>query len=285
MPKATWNLQGGVAAITGAGSGIGAALAVELARRGMQVALADRTAPGLEATAETARKTGTKVSTYIFDVTDRAVAAAWPQAVVAQHGRVTVLVNNAGIAVGGTFDQVDAADFDQLMEINFAAPVRLTRAFLPLLSREPAAQIVNVSSILGIVATPGQTAYCSSKFALRGFSESLRHELTAAGSPVGITLVHPGGVRTAIASSAKVPRGADAAQLEQQQRAWKQMLSMAPEQAARIIADAIAQRAPRVLVGEDAKQAAFLQRVMPVDYWKVMARGIARRLERSSQAT
>jgi len=285
MAKEAWSLKNGVAAITGAGSGIGAALAVELARRGMHLALADRNSPGLEATAANARKAGTKVSTHIFDVTDRAMSAAWPQAVVAQHGRVTVLVNNAGIAVGGTFDQVDAADFDQLMEINFAAPVRLTRAFLPLLGREQAAQIVNVSSILGIVATPGQTAYCASKFALRGFSESLRQELTAAESPVGVTLVHPGGVRTAIASSAKVPRGADPAQLEQQQRAWKQMLSMPPEQAARIIADGIAQRTPRVLVGEDAKQAAFLQRVMPVDYWKVMARGIARRIERLAQTS
>ncbi|MFL6693551.1 MAG: SDR family NAD(P)-dependent oxidoreductase [Ramlibacter sp.] len=278
MAKEAWSLKSGVAAITGAGSGIGAALAVELGRRGMHLALADRNSPGLEATAENARKAGAKVSTHVFDVTDRAVVAAWPQAVVAQHGRVTVLVNNAGIAVGGTFEQVDAADFDQLMEINFAAPVRLTRAFLPFLAREPAAQVVNVSSIFGIIAPPGQTAYCASKFALRGFSESLRHELAMAGSPVGVTIVHPGGVRTAIASSAKIPRGATAEQIAQQQEAWKHMLVLAPEQAARTIADAIAQRAPRVLVGKDAEQAAFLQRVMPVGYWKVAAQGIARRM-------
>lgn len=278
MPKDAWSLKDGVAAITGAGSGIGAALAVELARRGMHLALADRNSAGLEATAEKARKAGTKVSTHVFDVTDRAVVAAWPQAVLAEHGRVTVLVNNAGVAVGGTFQQVDAADFDTLMEINFAAPVRLTRAFLPVLAREPAAQIVNVSSVFGIIAPPGQTAYCASKFALRGFSESLRHELAMAGSPVGVTIVHPGGVRTAIASTAKIPRGATAEQIAQQEAAWKQMLVLPPEEAARTIANAIAQRAPRVLVGKDAEQAAFLQRVMPVGYWKVAAQGIARRI-------
>jgi short-subunit dehydrogenase len=282
MPKEAWNLKNAVAAITGAGSGIGAALAVELARRGMHLALADRNSAGVEATAERARQAGTTVSTHVFDVTDRAMVAAWPQAVLAQHGRVTVLVNNAGIALGGTFDQVDGADFDNLMETNFAGPVRLTRAFLPVLAREAAAQVVNVSSIFGIIAPPGQTAYCASKFALRGFSESLRHELEMANSPVGVTLVHPGGVRTAIASTAKIPRGATPAQIAQQQEAWKQMLVLAPEEAARTIAQAIAQRAPRVLVGKDAEQAAFLQRIMPVGYWKVAAQGIARRMGRKA---
>ena len=277
MSTAPWILRNGVAAITGAGSGIGAALAVELARRGMHLALADRNATSLEATAERARAAGTNVSTQAFDVTDRAVVAAWPQAVLARHGRVTLLVNNAGIAVGGTFEQVDATDFDVLMEVNFAAPVRLTRAFLPLLAREPSALIVNMSSVLGIVATPGQTAYCASKFALRGFSESLRLELAEAGSPVGVTLVHPGGVRTGIASSAKIPRNASPEQVARHLEAWKKMLSMPPERAARTIADGIARREPRVLVGDDAKQAVFLQRLMPVGYWKLMAQGIARR--------
>lgn len=278
MARAAWSLKGGVAAITGAGSGIGAALAVELAARGMHLALADRHTSALEATAQQARQAGTTVSTHAFDVTDRAMSAAWPQAVLAQHGHVTVLVNNAGIAVSGTFEQVDPSDFDLLMDINFGAPVRLTRAFLPLLAKEPAAQIVNMSSVLGIVATPGQTAYCASKFALRGFSESLRHELEAAGSPVQVTLVHPGGVRTAIASSARVPRDATAGQLALYEKRWKAMLVMPPAQAARIIADGIERREPRVLVGDDARQAVFLQRLMPIGYWKVMAQGIARRL-------
>ncbi|MBK0392372.1 SDR family NAD(P)-dependent oxidoreductase [Ramlibacter algicola] len=277
---ADW-LTGGVAAITGAGSGIGAALAQDLARRGMHLALADRNAQGLEATAASARSAGVMVTTHAFDVTDRAACGAWPQQVLDAHGKVTVLANNAGVAVGGTFQQVAADDFEWLLDINFHAPVRLTRAFLPLLARERAAQVVNVSSIFGIIAPPGQTAYSSAKFALRGFSESLRHELERDGSPVRVTVVHPGGVRTAIASSAKVPAGATQEELAQHQKAWKAVLKMAPEDAARTIGDAIARRAPRVLVGKDAKQAAFLQRLAPVTYWKYIGAKLAREIERS----
>src|SRR5918993_1406636 len=124
-----------------------------------------------------------------MDVADRAAVAALPAAVLAAHGRVDLLVNNAGVALGGTFEQVSEADFDWLMAINFDAVVRLTRAFLPLLRASDDARIVNVSSIYGIVAPPGQTAYSASKFALRGFSTALRYEL--AGTPVGVTIVHP----------------------------------------------------------------------------------------------
>jgi short-subunit dehydrogenase len=185
------------------------------------------------------------------------------------------------VAVGGTFQQVASDDFEWLLDINFHAPVRLTRAFLPLLARERAAQVVNVSSIFGIIAPPGQTAYSAAKFALRGFSESLRHELEREGSPVRVTVVHPGGVRTAIASSAKVPAGVTQEELAQHERAWKAVLKMAPEDAARTIGDAVARRAPRVLVGKDAKQAAFLQRLAPVTYWKYIGAKLAREIERS----
>ena len=171
----SWTLRGGVAVITGAGSGIGAALANELARRGMHLALVDLNAAGLEATAAQSRAAGVTVSTHAMDVADHAAVAALPAAVLDKHGRVSALVNNAGVALGGLFDQVDAEDFDWLMAINFGATVRLTRAFLPVLARESAAQLVNVSSIFGIIAPPGQTAYSASKFAVRGFSESLRH--------------------------------------------------------------------------------------------------------------
>lgn len=267
---------GGVAAITGAGSGIGAALAAELARRGMHLALADRDPGGLEATAAAARACGATVTTHAFDVTDRAACEAWPAAVLAAHGRVNVLVNNAGVALGGTFQQVAAADFEWLMDVNFHAPVRLTRGFLPLLARERAAQVVNVSSIFGIVAPPGHAAYCASKFALRGFSESLRHELEAARSPVGVTVVHPGGVRTAIASSARIPTGLTPEELARHEKAWKAVLKLPPTDAARTIADAIARRVPRVLVGRDAKQAALVQRLSPVRYWSLIGPKLAR---------
>jgi short-subunit dehydrogenase len=275
-----WTLRGGVAVLTGAASGIGAALAANLARRGMHLALVDLNPVGLEATAVQARSAGVTVSTHVLDVADRAAVAALPGAVLATHGRVTTLVNNAGVALGGLFEQVSADDFDWLMEINFGATVRLTRAFLPVLGRERAAQLVNVSSIFGIIAPPGQTAYAASKFAVRGFSEALRHELEMSGSPVGVTLVHPGGVRTAISENARLAKELDATQVQRERANWRRLLALEPAIAAEIIASGIERRTPRVLVGRDAKGAAMLQRLFPVGYWKHVARDIARRLKR-----
>jgi len=277
-----WALRGGVAVITGAASGIGAALAVNLARRGMHVALVDLNAAGLEATAAQARAAGVTASTHTMDVADHAAVAALPAAVLAQHGRVTALVNNAGVGTGGLFEQLDAEDFDWVMNINFGATVRLTRAFLPVLAREDAAQLVNVSSIFGIIAPPGQTAYAASKFAVRGFSESLRHELETSGSPVGVTLVHPGGVRTSISENARLAKGLDPAEVERERANWRSLLALGPEAAAETIAVAIERRDARVLVGKDAKAAAIVQRLFPVTYWKHVARDIARRIKRQS---
>ena len=275
-----WTLRGGVAVLTGAASGIGAALAANLARRGMHLALVDLNAAGLEATAAQARAADVTVSTHVLDVADHAAVAALPAAVLAAHGRVTALVNNAGVALGGLFQQVSAEDFDWLMAINFGATVRLTRAFLPALGRERAAQLVNVSSIFGIIAPPGQTAYAASKFAVRGFSESLRHELQMSGSPIGVTLVHPGGVRTAISENARLAQGLDAAQVQSERAYWRSLLVLDPATAAEVIATGIERRAPRVLVGSDAKGAAIVQRLFPVTYWKHVARDIARRVKR-----
>lgn len=276
-----WNLRDGVAVITGAASGIGAALAHSLARRGMHLALVDLNATGLEATAAAVRESGTRVSTHVLDVADAEAVAALPAAVLALHGRVTVLVNNAGVALGGLFEQVAAQDFDWLMNINFGATVRLTRAFLPELARQEAAQLVNVSSIFGIIAPPGQTAYSASKFAVRGFSESLRHELQTTGSPVGVTIVHPGGVRTAIADNARLAKSLDAADVARERANWRGLLALSPESAAECIARGIERRTPRVIVGNDAKGAALLQRLFPVSYWKHAARDIARRVKKA----
>ena len=279
MALKPWTLRGGVVVLTGAASGIGAALAANLARRGMHLALVDLNPAGLEATAAQARAAGVTVSTHVLDVADAAVAAL-PAEVLARHGRVTALVNNAGVALGGMFEQVAAEDFDWLMDINFGATVRLTRAFLPVLAREDAAQLVNVSSIFGIIAPPGQTAYAASKFAVRGFSESLRHELEMSGSPVGVTVVHPGGVRTAISENARLAKGLDSAEVARERANWRSLLALDPARAAEIIAEAIERRAPRVLVGNDAKGAALVQRLFPVTYWKHVARDIARRIKR-----
>jgi NAD(P)-dependent dehydrogenase (short-subunit alcohol dehydrogenase family) len=171
------NVKDRVAVTTGAGSGIGRAIALSLAQRGCHLALADVNPAGLAETAEMAAKHGVRVSQHVLDVASREAVAALPAAVHATHGRVDLLVNNAGVALGGTFEQVSEADFDWLMEINFHGLVRMTRAFLPLLHKSDDARIVNISSLFGLVSLPLQSAYCASKFAVRGFSNSLRIEL------------------------------------------------------------------------------------------------------------
>lgn len=280
MPTAArLNLHNGLAVLTGAGGGIGAALALQLADRGCHLALADIHAEGLQSIAEQARAKGVNVSTHVLDLALPASAAELLAAVQARQGRATLLINNAGVALGGTFEQLEAADFDWLMSINFGAVVRLTRAFLPLLNAAPAAQIVNISSLFGIIAPAGQTAYCASKFAVRGFSESLRHELVAADSSVRVTVVHPGGVRTGIAQHARLPAGANPAEVAAQQALARRLLVLPPEAAAARILQAIEAREARVLVGRDAVQGAWLQRLFPVRYWQLMAPALARAMK------
>ncbi len=276
---ATFPLRGGVAVVTGAASGIGAALAGTLAGRGCNLALADVNAAGLRETAARARSRGVHVSEHRLDVADADAVAAFPDAVLAEHGRVSVLVNNAGVALGGRFEQVSPEDFEWLFSINFWGVVRMTRAFLPLLRREGAAQIVNLSSIFGIVAPPGQVAYAASKFAVRGFSEALRHELED--SPIGVTVVHPGGVRTAVATSAR-HGGMTDAEVAEAAKAAEKLLRLPPEAAAERITRGIERREKRVLVGRDAQQLALVQRLFPVGYWPVVARSIDRRMRRGA---
>ena len=268
-------LDGRTAVLTGAASGIGRALAHRLASAGCHLALVDRDAEGV---ARTAREvaTGTsgdtlRVSAHCLDLVDHEGIRRLPEAVLAAHPAVHLLVNNAGIAVGGTFEQVDEADFDRLMAVNFGAVVRMTRAFLPVLRASgDAARIVNLSSVFGLIAPPGQTAYAASKFAVRGFSQALAHELL--GSRIGVTVVHPGGVATNIASSAKVPAGADPAQVEAARRQMASMLRMSPDDAAATIVRAIGRDRARVIVGRDARFASIVERLMPVAYWSVLAR-------------
>jgi short-subunit dehydrogenase len=263
-------LQGGVGVITGAASGIGAALAVDLAGRGMALALADRNAAGLAASAAAARAKGVKVSEHVLDVQDAEALAALPEAVLAEHGRVTLLVNNAGVALIGDFEQVSMDDFAWVMDINFWAPVKLTRAFLYALHREDAAHIVNISSIFGIVAPPGNAAYCASKFAVRGFSESLRHELL--GSNITLTVVHPGGIRTSIADNARLSQSVDPVEAKEKTAEFNKLLKTSPEEAAEVIVKAILKRQGRALIGGDARMLDRIQRLFPMTYWKKILR-------------
>jgi NAD(P)-dependent dehydrogenase (short-subunit alcohol dehydrogenase family) len=201
-----------------------------------------------------------------------------PQATLDAHGRVDLLVNNAGVAIGGTFEQVDESDFDWLMQVNFHAVVRLTRAFLPHLKASDQARIVNVSSLFGLIAPPGQTAYCAAKFAVRGFSESLRRELEEAGSTVGVTVVHPGGVKTDIARNARPPRhvtNEEASLIAAERDRFQKFLRMSPAQAGDIIVAAIEKDRPRVLVGSDARIGSVLERLLPTGYWNILKRSMA----------
>ncbi len=262
-------LQGGVAVVTGAASGIGAALSVALAARGCHLALVDRDPAGLAATA--ANCAGVTVSTHVLDIADRDAIAALPDAVLTVHGKVTILVNNAGVALGGQFSQISLDDVAWVMDINFWGVVRTTHAFLPVLRAQPVAQIVNLSSIFGIIAPAGQTAYSASKFAVRGFSEALRAELATTG--IGVTIVHPGGVATAIARSARRGQGVQVSPDEEaaMQDRMKRFLKMPPPEAGAIILAAIEHRQKRVLVGRDAKMMALIQWLFPVGYHRVLA--------------
>ncbi|MEX5746067.1 SDR family NAD(P)-dependent oxidoreductase [Massilia sp. X63] len=257
-----------VAVVTGAGGGIGRATALALARRGCHLALADIDAAAAARCAQAARQLGVRASSHALDVADRAAVRALPPQVMQAHGRVDLLLNNAGVALGGTFEQVGEDDFDWLMEINFHGVVRMIRAFLPQLRASDDARIVNVSSIYGIVAPPGQSAYAASKFAVRGFSNALRHELE--GSSVAVSVVHPGGVATAIASNARVPAGTPQGEAERGRAIAQRLLRMPPEQAGEIIVRGIERRQARILVGNDARFVALLERLSPVHYWKIL---------------
>lgn len=262
------NLKDRVAVITGAGGGIGRATALALARRGCHLALADINRDSVTATASEARALGVRATSHHIDVADREAVKAFPDEVKLAHPHIDILINNAGVAVGGTFEQVSEEDFDWLMEINFHGLVRMTRAFLPHLRERDEARIVNISSLFGLISPAGQSAYSASKFAVRGFSNALRHELD--GSGIGVTVVHPGGVATDIARSARAPAGVSAEEAAHHRALMQKLLRLPPDKAGETIARAIERRKARVLVGADATALALLERLAPVRYWTIL---------------
>jgi NAD(P)-dependent dehydrogenase (short-subunit alcohol dehydrogenase family) len=266
-------LAGRTAVVTGAAGGIGRGIALALAHRGCHLALADIDDAALERTAAeiAGQAAALRVSHHHLDVANRPGVTAFPAQVMARHGAIDILVNNAGVALGGTFLEVAESDFDWLFGINFWGVVQMTRAFLPLLSNGEEARIVNVSSLFGLIAPPGQTAYAASKFAVRGFSESLRHEL--ADTRIGVTVVHPGGIATSIAKNARMPAALSADEAAERRTFFDSFLIMPPETAGEIIVRGVERRKARIIVGSDAKYAALVERLMPVNYWKWLARG------------
>src|SRR5438552_9660641 len=267
-------IRGAAAAVTGAASGIGRALAIALAARGCDLALADRDEAGLHTlAAEIGGRQ--KVSVHRIDVGEPAQIADFAQAAIAAHPALNILVNNAGVALLGQFSEIEQAQMDWLMNINFWGVVHATRAFLPQLSTRPEAHIVNLSSIFGIIAPPGQTAYCAAKFAVRGFSESLRHELQMAKSPVRLSVVHPGGVATNIARNSRTGTGiTDNARRAEMIDRFDLVAKTTPQAAALRIIRGIEKNRPRILIGNDARIMDILQRFRPATYWPVLARRI-----------
>ena len=262
-------LSSGVAVVTGAGSGIGRALAQQLAAAGSALALADIDEGGLQQTAQSLARTRAIVTTHVIDVAKEENVKSFAAEVQARHGRATLLINNAGTSLHGDFDEISLDDFRWLMDINFWGTVYGVRYFLPLLKREQRAHIVNLSSVFGMIAPAGQVAYAASKFAVRGFTEALRHEVE--GSNLCVSCVHPGGIRTPIARHSRLGAAAPAGKREENVERFERLARTPPEKAAAVILRGVERHSPRILIGTDAYQIDFLQRLRPASYWKRLA--------------
>jgi short-subunit dehydrogenase len=282
-------IPGAAVAVTGAASGIGRALAIELAARGADLALADRDEAGLQSVAAEIAKgsaqTGStrKVSLHRVDIGDSEAVTAFARVAIAAHPALNIVINNAGVALLGQFHEIDQAQMEWLFNINFWGAVHATRAFLPHLASQPASHIVNLSSIFGIVAPPGQTAYSAAKFAVRGFSEALRHELQMAKSPIRLSVVHPGGIKTNIVRNSRAGTGVtDNERRVQSIERFDAIAQTSAKDAALRIIKGIEKNEPRILIGGDARFMDILQRFRPATYWNVMAKRIEKASKRKS---
>jgi short-subunit dehydrogenase len=273
------NLRGRVAAITGAGSGIGRALAVELAGAGTHLALSDVDEVGLAETVTRAEGFGVKVTSAKVDVADRDAVHAWADQVVADHGQVNLVFNNAGVALGATVEGMSYDDLAWLMGINFWGVVHGTKAFLPHLQASGEGHVVNISSVFGLLGIPSQSAYNAAKFAVRGFTDALRMELEIDPCGVSATTVHPGGIKTNIAKNARmddsVTRLAD--DPEEARREFEKLFMTTPEKAARQIVAAVRKDKRRALIGPDAKVLDLVSRLPAGVVQKAIVRGARRR--------
>jgi len=269
-------LDGKVVVITGAGSGIGRELAVQAAAQGAVLALGDWDGNGLVETARlAAERTHHEVRTEKIDVRDREAVRAWAPSLREELGRVNVVVNNAGVALHGDFEEVGYDDFHWVMDIDFWGVVQGTKEFLPHLIESGDGHVVNISSLFGLMGMPGQTAYNAAKFAVRGFTEALREEMLVAGHPVQVTCVHPGGIKTAIARNARTTASHDQAHVAR--HFDTKLARMTPARAAEIIWAGVLADKPRVVVGADAKALDLLVRVVGPRYQDLVAKA-ARRL-------
>ena len=258
---------GKVAVVTGAGSGIGQALGIELGRSGAKVAISDVDLEGLAYTEQQLKAIGAPVKTDRLDVTDREAFLAYAEAVNEHFGKVNQVYNNAGIAFTGDIEVSQFKDIERVMDVDFWGVVNGTKAFLPYVIASGDGHIVNVSSVFGLFSVPGQAAYNAAKFAVRGFTEALRQEMSLAGHPVAVTTVHPGGIKTAIARNATAAEGLDSDQLAK--LFDKRLARTTPRRAAHVILDAVRKKKARVLIGTDAKVLDLMVRVAGPYYQQV----------------
>jgi len=272
------SFEGRVAAITGAGSGIGRALAIELAGRGADLALSDIDESGLAETVARCEGLDAKVTSQRVDVAQRGQVYAWAERVVAEHDRVNLIFNNAGVGLGATVEAMSYEDFEWLMGINFWGVVYGTKAFLPHLKASGEGHVVNLSSVFGLISVPSQSAYNAAKFAVRGFTDALRMELEIEGSCVSCTTVHPGGIKTNIARNARiddsvVSLGGSKASADE----FERIARTRPDEAARQILKAVLQNRRRALIGPDAKVIDLLARLPAAILQRLVVLGAKRR--------
>ena len=271
--------DGRVAAITGAGSGIGRALARELAARHAPLALSDIDEAALAETVTLCEGSGVKVTSQRLDVADRTAVYAWADQVVEDHGKANLIFNNAGVALAATIEAMSYEDFEWLMDINFWGVVYGTKAFLPHLKAADEGHVVNISSVFGLISVPSQSAYNAAKFAVRGFTDALRMELEIEGAAVSCTTVHPGGIKTNIARHARIDDSVIemSGNPEEARGQFDKVALTRPEKAARQILTAVEHDRRRALIGPDAPVIDLISRLPAGLYQRVLVSGARRR--------
>ena len=285
------SFSGKVAAITGAGSGIGRALALALAREGCHLALSDVNGGGLAETARLCEPQKVSVTKARVDVSDRKAVHDWADSVAGDHGRVNLIFNNAGVAHAGSVSESSYDDYDWIVDINLRGVLYGTKAFLPHLRKaEGGGHVVNISSIFGLFSQPGMSAYNMTKFAVRGLTEALRQELDLSHDQLSATCVHPGGIKTNIARAARVNDSvvelAGGEDIRTMQAGFEKLLRTSPDDAATAIIEGVRRNRRRVLVGPDAHIVDWMQRLLPAGYQSLITTGMKvgrRRRERSQE--
>ena len=264
-------INGKLAIVTGAASGIGRATALSLAKRGARLIVTDVNRDGLAETASQIEALGGSATTFILDVSDRDAIYAFAQEVESAHGGADIVINNAGVAQIARVEDLSYEDFEWVMNIDFWGMVYGTKAFLPQLQKKGGGHIVNVSSIFGLISVPSQAAYNSAKFAIRGFTEALRHEMR--GSDIQVSSVHPGGIKTNIVRNARFLQSTQKTEREEAVSGFDKIARTTPEKAGETIVQGIEKNRGRILIGFDARLVDWLQRLLPVSYGKIIFRG------------